>query len=364
MASVVSLAAAPAALAQPKATINSFTYDASDPTGQSLILNATNKGSLALTNLVLELDAPGMPSRAVLTVAGTSYPSACAGGGGGSALAVVSCTFPAGLIAPATSFTITFAVTPAFPANQTNLLMADDPSGLTAANFTGPTPLPPPPPPPPPPSPDPTPDPTPAPSPDPAPSPTPDPTSSSPSSPATTAPIQATTPTLPPATCSVASGCDGNGSSAVDGQKRLTPGVCKESALAIKPDPAMMNNREVRPGQRAFGMSFMWKMSVTGGSAGCRGALSFGSPVVLSGATAMPKRELRLSARTVTFRCSRQCSKVLTGRLQIKVLSHKQLNMLLGRTLAYRVTTTSAGVSNTHTMRVFVDGHGVLRRPR
>jgi hypothetical protein len=124
----------------------------------------------------------------------------------------------------------------------------------------------------------------------------------------------------------------------------------------------MMNKRGVRPSQHAFGMSFMWTMRFTGGSGGCRGTLSFGSPVVHLGAATVPKRELHLSARTVKFSCSGPCTKSMTGRLRIKMLSRKQLKMLFGRTLIYRLSLTSGGATHTQTVRVFVDAHGMLRR--
>jgi hypothetical protein len=110
-------------------------------------------------------------------------------------------------------------------------------------------------------------------------------------------------------------------------------------------------------------MAFMWRMSVSGGSGGCRGTLSFGAPVVRLGAGSVPKRDLRLSARTVKFSCSGPCTKSMAGRVQIKMLSRKQLKMLFGRTLIYRLKLTSGGATHTQTVRVFVDGHGMLRNP-
>ena len=124
----------------------------------------------------------------------------------------------------------------------------------------------------------------------------------------------------------------------------------------------MMNKRVVRPGQHNFGMAFMWRMSVSGASGGCHGTLSFGSPVVHLGAAAVLKSELRLSARTIKFSCSGACRKSMAGRIQIKMLSHKQLKLLFGRTLAYRLTVSSGGVTHTQTVRVAVDAHGMLRR--
>jgi hypothetical protein len=124
----------------------------------------------------------------------------------------------------------------------------------------------------------------------------------------------------------------------------------------------MMNKRGVRPSQHAFGMSFTWTMSVSAGSTGCRGTLSFGSPVVHLGAAIVPKSELRLSAKTVNFSCSGSCTKAMTGHVQVKMLSRKQLKMLFGHTLIYRLSLTSGGATHTQTTRVFVDAHGMLRR--
>jgi hypothetical protein len=138
--------------------------------------------------------------------------------------------------------------------------------------------------------------------------------------------------------------------------------TCKSSGIALKPDPAMMNKRGVRPSQHAFGMSLMWTMSVTGGSGGCRGTLAFGSPVVHLGRATVPKSELHLSARPVTFSCGGTCTKSMTGRVQIKMLSHKQLKMLFGHTLIYRLSLTSGGATRTHTVRLFVDAHGMFRK--
>jgi hypothetical protein len=124
----------------------------------------------------------------------------------------------------------------------------------------------------------------------------------------------------------------------------------------------MMNKRGMRPSQRAFGMSFMWTMRFTGGSGGCRGTLSFASPVVRLGATTVPKSELRLGAGTVKFSCSSSCTKSMTGRVRVKMLSPKQLKMLFGHTLIYRLSLTSGGITHTQTVRVFVDSQGMLRR--
>jgi len=106
----------------------------------------------------------------------------------------------------------------------------------------------------------------------------------------------------------------------------------------------------------------MWTMSVTGGSTGCRGTVSFGSPVVRLGAAIVPKSKLRLNAKTVNFSCSGSCRKSMTGHVQVKMLSRKQLKMLFGHTLIYQLSLTSGGATHTQAARVFVDAHGMLRR--
>ena len=162
--------------------------------------------------------------------------------------------------------------------------------------------------------------------------------------------------------CLTTGSCTDGGSTAVGADQSGGTATCKSSRIVLKPDPAMMNKRGVRPSQHAFGMSFMWTMRFTGGSAGCRGTLSFGSPVVRLGATTVPRSEVRLSARTVKFSCSGSCTKSMTGRLQVKMLSRKQLKTLFGHTLIYRLSLTSGGAAHTQTARVFVDARGMLRR--
>jgi hypothetical protein len=366
---VAALAFVPAASALPSPTVSSFTYtEGSSP--QALTVQATNSGTNALQVFAIELTATTTLKNVALTVGGTSHSGVCTAQNGG--WPAIQCNFPAGLVPPGTAFTITFTASPAYPAGSQNLWFADDATGANSGEFDGPriytTPPPPPPPPPPDPTPTPTPDPSPSPSPDPTPSPSPAPTPDPSPAPDSPAPAPAVSPGLvapssqTPSMCLTTGSCTGGGSTAVGANQSGGTAACKSSGIVLKPDPAMMNKRGVRPSQHAFGMSFMWTMRFTGGSAGCRGTLSFGSPVVHLGATTVPKSELRLSARTVKFSCGGSCTKSMTGRLQVKMLSRKQLKMLFGHTLIYRLSLTSGGATHTQTARVFVDAHGMLRR--
>jgi hypothetical protein len=151
------------------------------------------------------------------------------------------------------------------------------------------------------------------------------------------------------------------GSPAVDVAPHA-PAACTSSGITLKPDPSMMNRRGLRSGQHNFEMGFVWRMSFAGGSGGCSGTMSFGSPQAFAGSAVVPKGELKLNLMRITFNCTSRCTKSMSGRLQVKMLSHKQLKMLFGRTLSYKVLTTYRGVTSTHVMRVFVDKHGMLRR--
>jgi hypothetical protein len=397
-AAAAALTFVPAASALPSPTVSSFTY-AQGSSPQALTVQATNTGSNELQVFAFELTATTTLKNVALTVGGVSHSGVCAAHNGG--WPAIQCNFPAGLIPAGTAFTVTFTASPAYPAGSQNLWFADDATGANSGEFDGPilyTPPPPPDPTPAPtpdptptptpdPTPSPTPDPTPAPTPDPTPSPTPDPTPAPTPDPTPTPtpdPTPAPTPDPSPApdnsaplpavtpapvvpsqtgsTCSVTGSCTDDGTPPASVHQTTGNRACRSGAFSLKPDPAMMNRRGVRGSQHAFGMALMWTMSVTGGSGGCRGTLSFGSPVVQMGSTAVPKRELSLNARTVSFSCSGPCTKSMAGRVKIKMLSRKQLKMLFGHTLIYRLALTSGGQTHTQTVRVFVDAHGMLRK--
>jgi hypothetical protein len=173
-------------------------------------------------------------------------------------------------------------------------------------------------------------------------------------------PASGTTPTID-ASAPPALSTSNGGSPAVDVAPHALA-ACTSSGITLKPDPAMMNRRGLRPGQHNFGMGFMWRMSFAAGAGGCSGSMSFGSPQALAGSAVVPRGELKLNLTRITFNCASRCTKSMSGRLQIKMLSHKQLKMLFGRTLSYKVLTTYQGVTSIHTVRVLVDKHGMLRR--
>src|SRR5690242_17217189 len=134
------LAFASAAYAAPSVAINSFTYNPSDSTHQALILKATNNGANPLTTFAIQLARNGTGRAAVLTVAGKSYSNYCVAENSGKTFPAIECNMPAGVIPAGAALTVTFAINPAYPANQVNIWFAGDKSGANEANFTGPTP--------------------------------------------------------------------------------------------------------------------------------------------------------------------------------------------------------------------------------
>jgi uncharacterized repeat protein (TIGR01451 family) len=114
-------------------TINSFSYDSSDSSGQTLILSATYNGgsSMGLAGLELVLDA-GYTVSAVSVTGGASTPGECTPDPVHAN--EVSCSFNTGDIPPGTTFTIMFKTTPNYPTGQTNGWSASDYSN---ANYSG-----------------------------------------------------------------------------------------------------------------------------------------------------------------------------------------------------------------------------------
>src|SRR6476620_2567025 len=149
---IAPLAFASGAIAAPSLALNSFTYNPSDSPHQALIVKATNTGANPLTTFAIQLARNGTARTAVLTVGSKSYSSYCQAENGGNTFPAIQCNIPSGVVPAQTAFTVTFAMSPAYPANQTNIWFAGDKTGVNEANFTGPTPAassPPPPPPPP-----------------------------------------------------------------------------------------------------------------------------------------------------------------------------------------------------------------------
>lgn len=372
---IAGLAFASSAYALASVTINSFSYDPNDSSGQTLVLKATNTGNFSLDVFELQLAAGGYTiSNVVLSVNGSTSTIYCSPQNG--AHPAIDCTFPPGLIIPSAAFTITFKVTPAYPANQSNFYSVDDGSGLGSGTVSGPTP--------------------------PA-APCPSITIAPPVLPSAapnqpymesitasggTAPygfavaggqlppgiflaangVLSGTPTTPGTyTFAViagdANGCLGIRNFTIDVFQPVKPPPCACSRIKLKLDPTLLNKKRLRPDQHDFGVGFVWRMTCTSGNGGCTATVSFRPPKVFAGSVPVPASNFHLNIKRVTFTCGGPCGKSTTGRLQIKMLSRAQLSSLFGRTLAYRIVTRCAGVTRVATVRVFIDDHGVLRRP-
>jgi Putative Ig domain len=370
------LAFAPGASANAGITINSFTYDPSDSTGQTLILTATYTGSSTLDQFYLFLGASGNYTISQVVVTSGSSTSTMACTPEMASLPTVHCTFPPPSIVNGDSFTITFKVSPGYPPNQPNDYSADDGTGFTTGMITGPTPPV-------------------------APCPTitvgpPSLPTGSPGQPysemigasgganpytftlgggslppgITLAPngTLSGTPTTPGTYNFVvnvldANNCPGTRSFMIDVFQPVTPAPCKCSVLKLKLDPTLLNMKGLAPDKHDFGVGFVWRMTCTTGGGGCTATILFRPPVVFAGAVPLPKHNFHLNVKRMTFTCSGPCATSTTGRFQIKMLSRGQLNTLFGRTLAYQVVTKCGGVTKVITVKVFIDDHGVLRRP-
>ncbi len=372
---IAGLAFASSAYALASVTINSFSYDPNDSSGQTLVLKATNTGNFSLDVFELQLAAGGyLISNVVLSVNGSTSTIYCSPQNG--AHPAIDCTFPPGLIIPSAAFTITFKVTPAYPANQSNFYSVDDGSGLGSGTVSGPTP--------------------------PA-APCPSITIAPPVLPSA-APNQpymesitasgGTAPygfavaggRLPPGSSWRRTGCcpgrrrhraptpspssratqtaawaSATSRSTCSSRSSRPGGQC--SRIKLKLDPTLLNKKRLRPDQHDFGVGFVWRMTCTSGNGGCTATVSFRPPKVFAGSVPVPASNFHLNIKRVTFTCGGPCGKSTTGRLQIKMLSRAQLSSLFGRTLASRIVTRCAGVTRVATVRVFIDDHGVLRRP-
>jgi hypothetical protein len=379
---------AAAAYAMPSVSVQSFTYDQSDATGQGLIFKGTNTGANSLDTVILQLDSQGTASKAVLVVGGKSYTTYCVGGGGGKYFAAVQCKPPAGLLAPNTPFTITFSVSPAYPANETNVLMADDKSGVREYNFTGPTgsgPTQPPPPPPPP-----------------ScstislgPASLPGATmgqaySQSISGSGGTAPYTfklATGSAKPPHGVTLASngtlsgtptkggafpmtivatdanGCTGSRDYTLNVAKAASTtagtrmGAAKSNAFSLHPD---LQTVRLRAHRHSFSLKFAWLVACSGGP-GCKGTISFRPTQIMAGSKRLSSKKFQLRLKRRAFPFSGRAGNSRRGTLQIVVRSRRQLRALYGHTLVFPIVISRGGERTVKTVRVFVTRRGFLR---
>jgi hypothetical protein len=395
---LVSLTAAQAAQAAPSVAINSFTYNPSDSSNQSLILKATNTGSAALDTFAVQLDANGTVRNVVLTVGSKTYPTACQAQNSSNMFPAVQCKPAAGVLAPRAAFTITFAISPAYPANQTNIWFADDKTGANEGNFTGPTKA------------------------ATAPPPAPKPCTAIAVSPASvpgatqgqsysqkfsgsggTGPytFRMGSGSLPPGTTLASSGalsgtptaagsykfavdatdakgCAGARSYSIDVAKASTTGpcacstspgpcacstspgpcACSPSTFGLRPD---LHKKRLRAHRHSFSLAFTWLMACTSSHDACSGTISFRSVKVLAGSKVLPSKRFGLNIKRRTFRFDSQAGKSRAARVQIQTRSRRQLKALFGHTLVYRIVITRGGARSVQTVRVAVTRRGFLR---
>ncbi len=158
-------------------------------------------------------------------------------------------------------------------------------------------------------------------------------------------------------------GCPGKRHFSIDVYQPVTPEKCHCYTLIVKIDPTLLNKKRLPPDKHDFGVGFEWRMTCSPhGIGGCQGELEFKPPKIIAGT--LPKsRGLHLSLGGIhTSVCSGPCNKTTFGRFEIKLRSRDQLNKLFGRVLAFRID-TNCRVFEVEQVEVFVDKHGVLRRP-
>jgi hypothetical protein len=134
------LALAPAAFAataKPKVStqVNSFTYNAADPTHHQLVFNATNTGVYGYQVFYVMLTQVTKVSNPMLSVGTTQYKGKCVALNGG--FPAIQCTAPA-IMTPGTAFSISFTTSTVYPAGSTSMWFADDQTGAGSGSFIGP----------------------------------------------------------------------------------------------------------------------------------------------------------------------------------------------------------------------------------
>ena len=140
------------------------------------------------------------------------------------------------------------------------------------------------------------------------------------------------------------------------------PKPCKCAKLTVKLDGTLINKAPlIAPDDHDFGVGIRWFLTCSSGKGTCKGTVRFLPPEILAGELPKPKQNLRLNLKRTSLVCQGPCGKSKTGRFEIKMLSRDQLRVLFGRTLAYMVKTTCAGVTTTTRVRVSINQNGKLR---
>jgi hypothetical protein len=139
-AMIAVLALAPAAFAstpkpQVRTQVNSFTYNAADPTHHQLVFNATNTGVYGYQVFYVMLTQVTKVSNPMLSVGTTQYKGKCVALNGG--FPAIQCTAPA-IMTPGTPFSISFTTSTVYPAGSTSMWFADDQTGAGSGSFIGP----------------------------------------------------------------------------------------------------------------------------------------------------------------------------------------------------------------------------------
>jgi hypothetical protein len=455
--------ASAASAGETKVTIDSFSYDSADSSGQSLILEATYTGSASLVEFNVQLAGSGTVSNVSVLFGGTTSMTNCFPG----SMFGIDCIFAPGEIPGGTKFTIKFKTAPMYPANQANIYSANDGSGETVGTFMGPTaatscqtvsiaptslpaatagtaytqqltgappgdysfssdgtlppglsvnmsgeihgtpttagtwtftvlafasescqgsqeytlivnPMPT--------------------------GPCPTITLSPPSLP-TGAPGQpyseaitasggsgpytfkVTEGDLPPGLTLGADGaltgtptasgtfkfvvsafdsnhCPGTRSYSIDVYQPVTPRKCHCLYIYTLIDKTVLNKKRLPPDKQDFGIGFEWGMDCTRGNGGCHGTVGIKPPEIFAGTLPKSPTGLHLSLAIDTILCKGPCHGTAFGRFEVKLRSRDQLNKLFGRVLAFKlVTNCPGGVSFSNEVNVFIDKHGVVRRP-
>lgn len=146
------------------------------------------------------------------------------------------------------------------------------------------------------------------------------------------------------------------------------PKKCRCTKLTAKIDPSLLQERRLAGAKQDFGIGFSWTMTCDAGAGGCRGRIDFLPPEVIAGSLPKPRGTFRLNIRRATIACVGQCNRTQPGRFEVKMRSSRQLNVLFGRTLAFRIrlfciVDGQPVPAGQRTVRVRVDQTGRLRVP-
>jgi hypothetical protein len=178
--------------------------------------------------------------------------------------------------------------------------------------------------------------------------------------------------TLPPGSTSPTSSTETTGTTmptTTTPMPKPVPCHCLSSPFGnpiLKLDPTILNKKHVPPDKHNFGMGMDWFLFCSKGTGACKGYVWINPAAKLLTGKDKPSHDtLRLALTQNLITCLGFCDATNQGGFQITMRSPDQLNKLYGRTLAFEVWTwCPGGTIERYTVNVFVDHHGVVRKPK